>query len=284
VALLADESPTVWRAVRVELERAGPAARPALERALRSDDPARRGRARRLLAAIDRRAVVRRLARYVCRPQIDLERALFILGRLHTPRLDPRPYLRALDAMALEVSRRAHQKSGELSRARALVEYLGDELEFGGTLGEFHHPDNIHLHRAIERRAGMPLTLCAIYAFVARRSDLAATVVPLPGHVMLRLRGATDSVIVDPYHGGVERSHKDCLEYLAQHGLAFEPAWFRDADDAALLRRQIQNLARSAEKRGLRREARDLGLVLRAAQAQVRAGGASEARTGRRRR
>jgi regulator of sirC expression with transglutaminase-like and TPR domain len=130
----------------------------------------------------------------------------------------------------------------------------------------------------------MPLTLCAIYAFVARRSDLAATVVPLPGHVMLRLRGATDSVIVDPYHGGVERSHKDCLEYLAQHGLAFEPAWFRDADDAALLRRQIQNLARSAEKRGLRREARDLGLVLRAAQAQVRAGGASEARTGRRRR
>jgi regulator of sirC expression with transglutaminase-like and TPR domain len=173
--------------------------------------------------------------------------------------------------MALEVSRRAHQKQDELARARTLVEYLGDELDFGGSLGEFHHPDNIHLHRAIERRAGMPLTLCAIYAFVARRCDLRAEIVPLPGHVMLRLYGGEESVIVDPYHGGVERSHADCLEYLAQHGLSFEPAWFRGADDASMLRRQVLNLARSARKRGLKRDARDLGLVLRAADSQTRA-------------
>jgi regulator of sirC expression with transglutaminase-like and TPR domain len=151
-----------------------------------------------------------------------------------------------------------------LQRALTLVEYLGVELGFGGSAGEFHHPDNIHIQRVIERKRGMPLALCAVYLLVARRAGLRAGCVPLPGHVMLRLHGDKTSLIVDPYHKGQARSDSDCRKYLEQNDIAFKPAWMRDADDAVLLKRQIANLARSAQIHGRKREARELSILSRA--------------------
>ena len=225
--------------------------------------PLVRARARSLLLEREKRLAIRRLVGHLARPEADFERSLFLLARHHTPRLDPRPYQRALDAMASEVSRRAKGMTDPIERALVLPAYLGRELDYGGNIGEFHHPDNIHLHRAIERRAGMPLTLCAIYLFVARRAGIRAALLPLPGHVMLRLHGHQRSVIIDPYHKGQARSERDCRKYLDKNGLPFQPAWLRDADDASMFRRQLMNLLRSAQMRGLRREMRELNHVLR---------------------
>ena len=263
-SLLADDSPSVLHEVRRALEEGRAAARPALERAASGDDPRLRARARMLLLEARHRAALRRFTGYALRPEVDLERGLFLLARLHAPRLDPRPYQRALDAMAAEVVRRRASPGDEMAPIRALIEYLGRELRFGGSRGEFHHPDNIDVHRAIERRAGIPLTLSAIWLFVARRAGIRAALVPLPGHVMLRLRAGARSVIVDPYHDGRTRTEAECRSYLAKHGAASNAAAFRDAPDASLLRRQVANLARSAQLRGRVREARLLVTVVRA--------------------
>ncbi len=133
-----------------------------------------------------------------------------------------------------------------------IADYLGRELGYGGSVGEFHHPDNIHLQRAIERRAGMPLSLCAIYLFVARRVGVRAAILPLPGHVMLRLYGGHESAIVDPYQKGKLRTERDCRRYLDQNGIAFQADWLRDASDRHLFQRQGP---RSRAARG-RRQAR----------------------------
>ena len=263
-SLLSDESPRVWDEVRRQFEAAGTRALPVLRKAAKSPHPLVRGRARTILADREKRLALRRLLRYAMRDTLDLERALFLLARFRDPELDPRPYQRALDAMAAEVSRRAAKKEGELARALCLCEYLGKELEFGGSRASFHHPDNIHVHRAIERRAGMPLTLCAIYMFVARRANMRVAPLPLPGHVMLRVYGANQSVIVDPYERGKARSEADCKKYLEQHKLAYHPAWLSDASDQVMLKRQVMNLLRSAQSRGLKRDARELSSLMRA--------------------
>jgi regulator of sirC expression with transglutaminase-like and TPR domain len=166
--------------------------------------------------------------------------------------------------MAAEVARRAAKVGGDLERALVLSEYLGGELAFGGSRGEFHHPDNIHLHRVIERRAGVPLTLSAIWVFVGRRAGIRAAFVPLPGHVMVRLYGSWRSVIVDPYHQGRARTEAECKSYLEKHGIRVNPGSFREATDATLLRRQIGNLSRSAEIRGLHGDVRAMNSLLSA--------------------
>jgi hypothetical protein len=81
---------------------------------------------------------------------------------------------------------------------------------------------------------------------------------------MLRLHGRGSSIIVDPYHRGQQRTERDCRKYLEQNGLPFQAAWFGDADDALLFKRQVANLARSAQLRSLGRERRELTLLSRA--------------------
>ena len=271
VELLGDASPTVLNEVRREFDRRGKGALVALRRAARHPSPQIRARARLLLLSRDRERVLRRLVGYAGRPEIGLESGLWILSRLEQPRLDMRPYLLALDAMAAEVIRRIEGKPPGLERAMVLPQYLGQELGYAGDEDDYDHPDNIYLHRAIERRRGMPLTLAALYQCIARRAGLSVAPVPIPGHVMLRLREGGKSALIDVFKGGERRTERDLLKYLAEQHLPFNPSWFRDADDASMFQRQINNLRGSYRRRELWRLAQGLELVL--ARLQTRATG-----------
>lgn len=264
VDLLDDDSPRLLAEVRRSILAAGKPARTELRRAAQSPRARLRGRARELLADAHRAGVLRRLARRAARQRQDLESSLFLLAGLAGGPFDARPYRRALDAMAHEVRLRlAHQVEDDgFARGMVLSRYLGEELGFAGSRDDYHHSDNIHLHRAIERKAGMPLTLSAIYLFVARRAGIKAALVPLPGHVLLRVyHGPERSILVDPFQAGQARSKSDCLAYLRECNLVPQPEWFEDADDGLMLLRQVMNLVNSYSMRGFGSRARELQRV-----------------------
>jgi regulator of sirC expression with transglutaminase-like and TPR domain len=262
IELLGDESNAVLGPVRTELLAAGRSVMPALRRAARSDPARMRARARTVLAHLERQEVVRRLAGYALRGDIDLERGLFLLSRLDHPAFDPRRYAKALDAMGSAVRARLAAAPDGPSAPLALAQYLGDELGFVGSENPFNHPDNVFLHRVIERKRGMPLTLVAIYLLVARRAGLKAAPIALPGRVLLRLYAGPRSLILDPFLGGKARTRQDCVNYLAKHGLVPRPQWFADASDATLFHRQILNLMGSHQARGHAREAAELTAIV----------------------
>jgi regulator of sirC expression with transglutaminase-like and TPR domain len=77
--------------------------------------------------------------------------------------------------------------------------------------GEFkYHPDrsgydeieNIDFIRVIDRRAGIPVALGAIYLELARRQGWKAVGLSFPGHFLIRLEDGADRRIVDPYYDG----------------------------------------------------------------------------------
>jgi len=261
VALLADDSPEVLAAVRTALAGGGRLALSALRRAAGSQDARLRARARALLADEERRTACRRLLGYALGEEIELERALFLLSRLDTGHRDSRPYVRALDAMGREVAARAEREENTVARPMVLAHYLGNELGFVGSEADFHHPDNIHLHRAIERKRGMPLTLAAIYLFVARRAGIRAAAVALPGHVIVRLYARRRSMLIDPFAGGRMLTRNDCISFLAEQQLVPRPEWFHDASDSVLFQRHVRNLMHSFQTRGLVGTSRDLHRV-----------------------
>jgi len=262
VDLLDDPSPTVWTQVRRELERLARPAAKLLRRACDDPSPLVRSRARALILARGRRGVIRRMIAFASRREIDLESGLFLLARLEQPDLDVRPYLIQFDALAAEVLRRVESRPPTLERSLALVAYLSQEIGLAGDTDDYHHPDNIYVHRALERKRGMPLTLAAIYQSVGRRAGIQSALVPLPGHVMLRVRGGGKSALVDVFQGGAQRSEREMLQYLAGLNLPFQPSWFRDADDASMFQRQVANLKTSYAQRGLKREAHGLASVI----------------------
>jgi regulator of sirC expression with transglutaminase-like and TPR domain len=280
IELLGDDSPVVFARVGASLEALGRAALPALRRAARSPHARRRARARRVVAAIERRRALRRILGYALREEIDLERGFYLLARLERPDFDSRPYKKALDAMGAELRARVAGEPDGLAAPMALPQYLGNELGFVGSETDFNHPDNAHLHRSLERRRGMPLTLVALYLFVARRAGLRAAPLALPGRVLLRLYTGPRSLIIDPFLGGRARTRADCVRYLAQHGLVPRPQWFADTTDAALFQRHLLNLIASLQARGLSREARELQRIAAAAN-RARSERARAERTGR---
>jgi len=187
---------------------------------------------------------------------LDLESAMWRLSRLENPHFDARGYRRALDAMGKAVRERFQAAPDGIAAPLALADYLGNELGYIGSEVDFDHPGNIYLHRAIERKRGMPLTLTVLYLLVARRAGIRAAAVPLPGHVLLRLEAGRRKLLIDPFHGGRLRTRGDCMRHLERHGLVPRPAWFADASDAQLFERAVRNLMQSMAVRGLQRRAR----------------------------
>lgn len=259
---MGDPSPAVWRAVRREVSGLGKAAEPLLRRAERDADPRARGRARQIRLGRGRERATRRLCAYAHRGRIDLESGLMLLARLEEPGVDLRPHVLALDAMAAEVVNRIESRRPGPDRGLVLAEYLGEHLGYTGAEDDYHHPDHIHLQHVISRKRGIPLTLTAIYLLVARRAGVRAAAIALPGHVVLRLHGPGKSVLIDPFDGGAILSERDCLRYLAESRLAFNPRWLDDVSDATLFERQLRNLCVSYRRRERGRELALIGRVL----------------------
>ena len=259
--LLDDDNPQVVESVKAEFEKMGRAAGRVLRRGLREGSVRQRSRARQLLLEGARKASVRRLVRYAARSEHDLERALILLDQHGSPGTDLRPYKKVLDVFGGQLMSRLLSLPPGPDRVHALTEYLAEEIGFSGSTDDFHHTDNIYLHRAIERREGMPLTLSAIYCLTARRAGLQAGLLHFPGHVLLSVTEGGQRYLVDPFGGGQVLSREQCDQYLLSHQIAPRERYYEDASDSIMFARHVNNLILSCRMRKRGREVRNLRLV-----------------------
>jgi regulator of sirC expression with transglutaminase-like and TPR domain len=80
--------------------------------------------------------------------------------------------------------------------------FMFEELALSGNQLDYYDPRNSYLHKVIDRRTGIPITLSIIYMEVARRAGLLAEGVGLPGHFIVRVREreTQDFQLVDPFN------------------------------------------------------------------------------------
>ena len=85
---------------------------------------------------------------------------------------------------------------------------------FEGNESDYYDPRNSMLHRVLERRAGIPITLSIVYIEVGRRAGLSVEGVGLPGHFIVRAsEGEGDEVLVDPFNRRVT-DREECQRRL----------------------------------------------------------------------
>ncbi|HZT58569.1 MAG TPA: transglutaminase-like domain-containing protein [Pyrinomonadaceae bacterium] len=150
------------------------------------------------LAAAKVRAM---FASEVLRPdaEVGLARAALLAGAEEEPRAcDVGRCLARLDEMGEEA--RARILRGGRVKVEALNRYLFDEQRFEGNESDYYDPRNSMLHRVLERRVGIPITLSIIYIEVGRRAGLSVEGVGLPGHFIVRAEDEDGSVLVDPFN------------------------------------------------------------------------------------
>jgi regulator of sirC expression with transglutaminase-like and TPR domain len=205
----------------------------------------------------------------------SLAPAALLIARIEYPRLDVEAYLGKLDAMG-ELARQAVQRRVErtadnsrLACIKAVNEYLFDELHFVGNREKYEDPRNSCLNEVLDRRTGIPITLCVVYMEVARRAGLHIDGVNFPGHFLVRCpevgsRGSS-GLIIDPFHGGALLSEHDCrllLQRQVGSEVAFSKSLLAPTTRLQILVRMLINLKRIYVHMRSFRQARDVTELL----------------------
>lgn len=201
----------------------------------------------------------RRFAELAARPDAEMdvaEGALWIAAE-HRPELDIAAYLDRLDWLAERVGPGVDAATSALGRVEALNAGLFEELAFRGNQDDYEDPRNSFLSDVLDRRTGIPITLCIVYVEVARRLGLSASGVGFPGHFLAKVEGVpapdgNDEVVVDAFFGR-SLSLTECQDRLRQAlGPAAQlgPDSLRSATPREILTRVLSNLKNNHLRRG----------------------------------
>ena len=176
--------------------------------------------------------------------------------------LDVERQLTRLDDLAAGAVESAPTGLPEIERVDALSRHLFRGLGFRGNREDYHDPQNSYLHRVLDRRLGLPITLSILLIEVARRLDLTVEGVGTPQHFLVRVAESTDGTddshhrYLDPFNGGeaVDRdqlrdSLRQALGGASGHG---SPESFLAAvTKRQILTRTLNNLKAAAARRVL---------------------------------
>ncbi len=200
-----------------------------------------------------------RLVRLVRRSDADLAEVALLCATGCAPELDIGRELLRLDALADGVRTTGPQPGPGVPAAGLLRDHLGGRLGFAGDPARYHDPDSSLLHRVIETRQGLPITLSIVYVAIARRLQLPAYAIGLPGHVVVGIAGDGTPAVLDPYHGGILLDEPTLIARVAATTagrVTFRRSMLRPTPAVTIARRLLNNLTRDLTADGRLAEAR----------------------------
>jgi regulator of sirC expression with transglutaminase-like and TPR domain len=215
-----------------------------------------------------------RFAEVVGGPNPPLDLACLLIGKEVNPALDVTVGLAALDGLAEVVGAGLPGDATPAQIGRHLRSTLGADVGFGGSAADYDDLRSSLLHEVLRRRRGLPILLSVVWLEVARRLDVPAHGVGLPGHFVVGLgdpetfdptgTGPTPGgfVLVDPFNSGVPLPPGEVYRMLGHAPTARD---LRPADPSRILLRILANIgnwARRADRVKTRLWAIELTLLL----------------------
>lgn len=175
------------------------------------------------------------------------------------PDCDPQRIVGQVRSWSEQLRVRIAADASALTRLRLLNHFFFGELGFAAAQRDYGAAENSYLHRVIERRRGIPITLSLLYMEIGRGAGLPLQGVCFPGHFLVKLRMTDGTLFIDVFAGGTTLSCDDLLArlkqvpHLAQAQLG---PYLRAASDRDILARLLRNL------KAIHWEARDWAAAL----------------------
>jgi regulator of sirC expression with transglutaminase-like and TPR domain len=187
------------------------------------------------------------------RPDVDLVSVAAEIARDAEPNLDASQVRDWIDHRAAEARGPVARADSEADALAALGRCIHGRHGLTGGCAAFESPDGSYLHKVIERKTGIPISLSVLYIAVAERVGLDLRGVAAPRHFLTRYESADGPLFVDAYHGGRVLTRDECLRFLA--GVTGMPPelvtpCLAPADPRAIVIRMLNNLKALYAKRG----------------------------------
>ncbi len=180
------------------------------------------------------------------RTPIDLPRAALEFARLIAyPQLDIGGFLGRLEALAATASGSVAAGAPVEEQARALARFLFVQQRYRGNMADYADPRNSFLNEVLDRRLGIPISLSLLYICTARRLDIPACGVSLPGHFVGGVAANDGPLFLDPFHAGMFLAVEDCVALVRQttgYDGAFDRRWLQPTESRDILLRMLNNL------------------------------------------
>ncbi len=145
--------------------------------------------------------------------QIPLFEAALSVAQDDDPALDLTACQLEVDRFATRLKRRMPADIATIPKLRLLNNFFYQELGFAGNLNDYYNPDNSYLHKVLETRRGIPISLAVIYMEIAQQIGLDVKGVSFPGHFLMKLSVKNGDIILDPFNGA-SLSREDIEERL----------------------------------------------------------------------
>jgi regulator of sirC expression with transglutaminase-like and TPR domain len=162
------------------------------------------------------------------------------------PDCSPQRVLEQVRAWAAQLRVRVAPDASPFARLRLLNRFFFGELGFAGAGDDYQSAHNSYLHRVIERRRGIPITLSILYMELGRAAGLKLEGVSFPGHFLVRLGLHGGTVFIDVHGGGATLSTDDLRRRLRATlpGESDPPLapFLRAASEQEILARMLRNL------------------------------------------
>lgn len=135
-------------------------------------------------------------------PLVDLVEASLLISLEDYPRLDIGRYLEQVGSWSGVVHERL-EGSHDIDRiVDTINQLLYAEEGFRGASDDYYDPRSALLNEALDRHAGLPITLSILYIEISRRIGVEASGVSLPGRFLVKFSGEFGTIVVDPFDGG----------------------------------------------------------------------------------
>ena len=166
------------------------------------------------------------------------------------PDLDIQAVLDELDALQLRLLHRIGDDPNPVRKLQLLNHLCYRELHLACHPTDFYNPDNSFVHRVLQTRRGIPITLALLWLELAQGIGLSAQGVGFPGHFLLKIWLPQGLAVIDPANGS-SLCREDLCERLDPYLL--RSARLDDLDSALqrhlqaatpreILTRQLRNL------------------------------------------
>lgn len=134
--------------------------------------------------------------------------ALHAARILAYPDLDVNAALITLDEMGRQAAESAKKKLATPRRPTQVIEHLNSYLfetqKFKPNIDDYYNPLNSYLNVVMERKTGIPITLCILYMRIAKALDFQLLPINFPSHFLLKhvMEGGNGEIVIDPFNGG----------------------------------------------------------------------------------
>lgn len=244
ISLLADDDPGVYQTVRGKLLSYGREVCDWLRPYLLSGDPVLRRRAQEIVHHFAREDYDAQFIAFCLNSgeEFDLESAVGLLGRTQYPDSNVEAYQALYDSWAAELRMRVDLSGDGEQVLLAINKYLFDELKFEGNEQYSDSAENCYVNRVVDKRSGNPISLCAIYLFIARRLKLPVTGIGLPYHFVCRYQSSVKEIYIDAFRRGRFWTKADCIKHLLNTNHGLHEGYLSPVTSRRILLRMCANL------------------------------------------